>query len=826
MKPKLTTYLLGILLSLCPVQLIFAENTPEQKSSAPDGVVTGVVVNEKTKEPVAFANISLMRQQDSAIVTGAITNEKGLFSIDKVPPGDYRVAVKFIGFKKQIVQNISISKKQKVAQLKPIALKPGNVQLDEVEVVEDRNYVDFKVDRKVINVSQHIESKGGRAVDVLKNAPSVAVDAEDNVTMRGSDSFTVLIDGKPTIFSGSEALKQIPASMIENIEIITNPSAKFDPDGVAGIINLVMKKEHREGVNGVLNLTAATGNKYNGDFTFNKRTKNFNWFGNVSGAYRNFPNSQEMKTEITSNNGDVENVVMNMEPERIMKTYSAKLGADYFLDDYNSFTLSVDGGYWGMDFLAPTKYHEFYTVGPATNDYILSDNETKMGGNYINSNISYQHKFNDKGHNLDVSAFVAYWDGKRDVTRASDTTNADFDNVIATGGKTRSSEDQGRTQMRYKVDYVWPVNEKSKLELGAQSRFNDEKSDFDAETFLANAWQNDPTQTNNMVFTRQIHGGYATWSGELFGLQYKLGLRSEYTYRNIEQGATNDEYTIDRLDMYPTIHLTKKIEKVGQFQLSATRRINRPPQWLLNPFPMFADNNTFQSGNPELEPEYINAAEINYSHNIKKTRFSIEGFYRLKENAFSRYAYYDSDLELMIIGFDNLNEEITMGAEVMVNTPITKWWRLYLSGSLYHFQIKDNSTVESDPSSVNGNVRMNNTFLLGKKTRIQLSGFYNSPTVTAQGDREGFFMATGAVSRDLWDKKASLTLQVRDMFNTMKMDFTSTGSNFETDGHFKGEGPVVQLTFTYRLNNFRKAMRQQDEQMDMGGGAGGGGGML
>jgi hypothetical protein len=823
MKTLLQTIVWGAIIFIASSFTLLAENNKESESSAPDGVVTGVVLNEQTKEPVAFANISLMRQQDSAIVTGAITNEQGVFTIDKVPPGDYKVAVKFIGFKKQIVQNISISKDQKLAQLEPISLKPGNVQLDEVEVVEDRNYVDFKVDRKVINVSQHLEAKGGRAVDVLKNAPSVSVDAEDNVTMRGSDSFTVLVDGKPTIFSGSEALKQIPASMIENIEIITNPSAKFDPDGVAGIINLVMKKENREGVNGVMNLTAATGDKYSGDFTFNKRTKNFNWFGSVNGAYRSFPNSQEMNQRRFEGVDTVRNLDMSLEPDRIMKTYSAKVGADYFLNDYNNFTVSVDGGYWGMDFLAPAEYHDYYSSGGSLNNYLLIENETRMGGNYINSNIAYQHKFDSKGHNLDVSAFLAYWDGERNVTRSTDTTDASFNYVIGERIESRSAEDQVRNEMRYKIDYVYPVSEKSKLELGAQSRFNDETNDFNAENLMSGLWENDPTQTNKVIFERQIHGGYATWAGELFSLQYKLGLRTEYTYRNIDQEATNLEYTIDRWDIYPTLHLTRKLDKIGQFQFSATRRINRPPQWLLNPFPMFSNEFTLQSGNPDLKPEYINAAEINYSHRLKKTRYSVEGFYRFKENAFTRTIYM-ADNNLSVITFDNLNEEITMGAEVMLNTPLTKWWRFYLSGSVYYYQINDKNTIEEDPSSVNGNVRINNTFTIGKKTRVQLMGFYNSRTVTAQGDRDGFFMATGAVSRDFWNKKGSLTLQVRDMFNTMKMNFTNNGQNFETEGYFRGEGPVVRLTFTYRLNNFRKAMRQQDEQMDIGSGDGGAGG--
>ncbi len=787
----------------------FGESIPGSKGAR----ISGTVKDKSNSKNLEYSNIALFNQIDSSIVTGTITDQNGTFILENIPSGKYYLEADFIGYKKETIENIEIKGKKDDVSIN-IGLIVAAEMLKEMEVVADRNYIDYKIDKKVVNVSQHINAQGGSAADVLENVPSVAVDMDGNVSLRGSTSYTVLIDGKPSVLEGSDALKQIPAEMIENIEIITNPSAKYDPDGTTGIINIILKKNKQDGVNGMVSGTYATMNKFGGNANINLRKGKVNYF--ISADYNKNPNKASAFEDRTNYSGDTTLFLEERsDREHTFRPWKLTGGADYILNDRNSVTISANVGSYGFFRDFETRYHAY--TEPYTNDsYILSNNSFSVDGLYYSANATYIHKFRNEGEKIEATISAWQWTGEQTESSNQTSTDANW-NSLGSYDKSRTRHLSLRDNLKIKADYTKPIG-KHKLETGIQAHINPGTNEFIFEDYDPDSdqWLENNEFSNYMEFKRNLYSAYAIVSGQVIGFGYQLGIRGEYTDRLLHQVTSEEKYPVELLNYYPSVHLSRAINQSQQLQLSYSRRINRPRPWELNPFPNYSDNYNFSKGNPYLLPEDIDAVEFNYYNRMKKGFVSAGLFYRLTHNTKVMNINIDEQNRLYLL-FENLDNTNSSGTELMVNLDPVKWFNLNVSTSIYQYNMKGNITGRVvDKSSLVADSRASFTVKIKNTNRVQINGFYSSPQEEAVGSREAMYGFGIAIKQDLFERKATLSLSARNLFGTRKYRVKSATDTYASYIGHDGEANVVRLTFTYRINNYKQVNR---EEMEMNFGA-------
>ena len=791
----------------------------ENPAAMRSGKIRGVIIDSNTQQPMEYANIAIYNKRDSSLVTGGITNEEGLFEISGLGFGVYYAEANFIGYEKVSLPEIRIIPTNQTVDIGRLTLNASSVEVQGVEVVAERQRIEYQIDKKVINVKQDINAAGGTAVDVLENTPSVEVDIDGNVLLRGSSSFTVLIDGRPTVLSGNDALRQMPASAIENIEIITNPSAKYDPDGMAGIINIVLKKNILAGFNGIVNAMVGTGDKYRGDITMNYRTKKSNLFFSADWNEDNSDGSFYSEREIFS--GDTtEFLIADGSRDFGRNGFNIRAGVDFFLTDKATLTLSGTGGEYGSDRNGGSKLREY--TRPASYDrYMYNNNLSGRNGNAINANVNFQQKFDESGaHKLD--ALFYFSQGTSDDTEDQDEyyTDASYKTNLGFIDRIRSTETETSNETRMKIDYVRPAGSGGKLEAGLQSTLDREQEKFNFENYnpATAAWINNPLFTSAFTFRRDIHAGYMTWSGKADKLQYMAGLRGEYTFREIDQEKIAKPYTLDRFDLFPTGHLSLQATQSLQLMASYSRRINRPSGGDLDPFPSYMNQYTIRVGNPELKPEYSGSYQLSIMQRFGASFLSGEVFYRTTNNLISRIQELRDGIIYM--SATNVNRDFSLGSEIMANLNVTKWLMLNTSFSVFNYRIEGELNGSSiDRESTNYSMRMNGNFRLSPDSRLQLTAFYRGPSVQAQGDMKGMFFSNVSYRHEFLKKKLTATLSVRDVLGTSKFEGKTYTEDFNSSFRFTRESQVVQLTLSYVINNYRAERNGNGNgNGDMGGG--------
>jgi len=780
-----------------------------------NGIITGTIVEFASEKPMGYANVVLFSLRDSSMVTGAVTTMDGNFILEKVPFGRFYLIANFIGFNKETIEGLMINPKKMTLDLGVIHLHSATENLETVEITAQKEHIEYQIDKKVINVGQDIMAQGGTAVTALENTPSVQVDIDGNVSLRGSSSFTVLVDGRPSVLQGSDALQQIPAGNIEKIEIITNPSAKYDPDGVAGIINVVLKEKIEKGFSGVVNASAATNESYSMDFLLNYKYKKFNFFTGFDYNDHNRNGKRISKNETYLNDTTFyRNTTGDRGRGRV--GYGVRAGFDYYLTDKTTIGIQGRTGYSEFNGGGTSNLH-YYTLPETLTTYSSNVSTMKRGGDYYNININFQHKFDDFGHQIDGMIF--YSDENDDDTDEQKEFETDSDWNIAEVEPLwiRTTEASTETDFRAKLDYTKPVGEDGKIEAGFQSRIERE-----SESYIFNNWNytmgesdnwvEDTLYSNSMEFTRNIHSVYGIFSNTWNSFGYQIGLRGEYTYREIQNKKADHPAVIDRWDYFPTLHFSKSFANKDQMLASYTRRIDRPRGWNLDPFINYIDQYNYRQGNPNLEPEYTDSYELGYQKRIWESMISLEGYYRETKNKITRIRTLQADNSFMHT-FENLNSDYSMGAELMINTDPAPWLNVSVSGNLFQYKLDgaiNDEDVETE--SLNWNGHINATIKLPKDFRVQLNGMYNGPTVTAQGEMEGFFMTNAAVRKDFFDQKLTATFSVRDIFSTGKHEFTSSGTGFSSYDYFDREAPIVSVNLSWKINNYKKQNHKNGDE--------------
>lgn len=794
----------GILFSLVFTVASYADGMPSD-----DGQVRGMVYDQNSKQPIEFATIALFNALDSTLVTGTITDPSGNFQATEIAEGTYYMKISFLGYEETLYSDLVIDGRNRRVNVGDIYLETSAQMLEEVVITNERNAVEFQIDKKVVTVGEQMTAASLSAVEVLENVPSIRVDVEGNVSLRGSTGFTVLIDGKPTVLDPSDVLRQTPASTIENIEIITNPSSRYQPDGTGGIINIVTKKNRMLGLQGLFNVKTNTFGEYGGDFLLNYRKGNANvYFG---GDYRNSPYPGESFSERRTTQGDTTTIIEAAgDTESLRGGGGLRMGLDWDISPRNNFSLGIRAGEYKSLRNSQLNYLTYRDPYDFENQE-LSLNESGRGALYYNLTGSFLHNFGQKDHELMLQANYRYRKGDE----FSENRLLDENGWVNHG--TRTTEIGPSGQLELKLDYTKPIGEKHGLEAGFQ--FRSGASEDATELYVYDLEEQDyilqPEKSNLTDYSRDIYALYGIFKGESGKLGYQAGLRGEYTYRTISAVESLEDYTLERYDFFPTLHLSYQLPKENQLMASYSRRIDRPRGWYLEPFITWTDMYNVRQGNPALKPEYIDAMELGFIHSREKSQVSLEAYYRIKHNKVerTREVYQEG---ILLQTYTNVGTDYSLGMEALYNVSLFPWWELNLMGDLYEYRIKSDLNPSSSYRSFNWGTRVNNTFSIADRIRVQFDGNYNSATVTTQGEDKGYYSFNAAVRSDFLDKSLSLVLQVRDVFATMDrvsviqdVDFYNYSSRFT-------RAPIISLTASYRLNNFKQSRR--------GNGSGDGGG--
>ena len=766
------------------------------------GKISGKVLDYDSKAPVEYANVIILNSKDSAQVTGGITNNEGKFSI-KAPYGEFYVDIQFIGYKKMRIKNVSISSVKKNIDVGTVYLKTTAVNLGNVVVQGERNPVSFQIDRKVIDVSKMPTSISGNAADVLENVPSVSVDIDGNVSLRGSSSFTVLVDGKPSVMDAQDVLQQIPASAIASIEIITNPSAKYDPEGSAGIINIKLKKEKNLGLSGIANANAGANDKYGGDFLFEYKTSDYNYNFGIDYNRRFSPGSGLDKKNFNLGNNIS---YLNSNGSRLWGriSFGIRGGIDLNLSDNDLLSLSGRFGTREHNNNQSSNYIQWSDLNPEKIFYI-NNNNSNRSGSYFALNTNYTKKFNKNGHELYSEFFASH--NNSDESSISSSVQGN----IQTDGK-KTTETGPSTHFRSKIDYTLPLSENTKFEAGTQGeiRLEDESNGLYNYNTNSDTYDFQSIYSHSNKYNRSNFALYSIYSDQLGGFSYQAGIRTELTYRTIKLVDNNEEFSINRWDFFPSIHTSYQFGGGTQMMASYTRRINRPRGWNLEPFLSWWDPNNVRKGNPNLLPEFIDSYEMGFQTLIGEITFNDDIYYRINHNRIDwvRSAYAEN---VTLNTFANVGTDYSLGTEYMITLDPLKQWNVNLMGNIYDYRIKGVlNDVPYEKKSFNWNVRFNNGINISKTTQLQLNIRYNSPSVSSQGRYEGFFRTDAAVKQDLFSKSISLTLQARDLLKTGKREFTSQGADFYSYTYYTREAPMVILNVRFNFNNYKEKTSSND----------------
>lgn len=791
-------------LTLVLVLAITASAYAQDNQGSRTGTISGRVFDASSRAPLEYANVVLYSAKDSALVTGAVTKPDGNFELNEVATGSYYLVISFMGYEPERISDINIMPPKLEHRLGAISLQPTTLSAEGVVVEGERAAVSYQIDKKVIDVSQQHTAISGTAIDVLENVPSISVDIEGNVSLRGSGSFTVLIDGRPTILEPSEALQQIPSSSIENIEIITNPSAKYNPEGTAGIINVILKKNRQSGTSTVANANAGLNDKYGGDLLVEYKTPRYH--ATVGLDNRNYFFSGDQREENqTTFSGATSFINSNGDSRRGWNGHGVRAELQLRLSQKN--LLNVGGRYRDRSRKnnSDLNYNEWSTINSQALRY-TSVAHSERGGDDYELNLSYQHLFKKKGHEL--SADFSFEQGDSD----EETTNELLNKTQTLIEGKRTTESGPDKEFQTKLDYTLPFSADHKFETGYQSELDhsDENTGLQEYDPALQTYVVRTQFSNSTNYQNDEHALYAIYAGEWKKFGFQGGLRGEYTFRTIK--FREETFKIDRWDYFPTFHASYEFSGGRQFMASYTRRIERPGGGELEPFLTWTDAYNVRTGNPSLKPEFIDSYEAGMQTFFGKALFSIETYYRVNHNKIEDVrSVYDNNVTLHSAA--NIGTDYALGSELLFDLDLFKNWGINLTGNVYRYRIE--GALSGEPfsrKSNNWSARLNNVIKIGESTQLQINGRYNGPTVSSQGRREGSFVADLAVKQEFFNDSFSATLQVRDLLRTSKDEHVSRGADFYNYRYSTRESPVVMLNLRYSYNQQREERDRDDRE--------------
>ncbi|WP_417291105.1 TonB-dependent receptor domain-containing protein [Corallibacter sp.] len=777
-----------------------------------DVTISGIVYDKETKQPLEYATVSFFNKAENRIATGGITDENGKFNIS-VTSGTYNVSIEFIGFEKITLNNQNLTTDKNLGS---IGLSAGSEALDEVEIIAETTTVDIKLDKKIYNVGKDLTVRGGTVSDVLDNVPSVSVDVEGNVALRGQDNVRILINGKPSGLVGlnsTDALRQLPAESIERVEVITSPSARYDAEGTAGILNIILRRSKLQGLNGAITANAGYPNQAGLSGNINYRTGNFNFFNTTGVSYRESPGESTTETEYF--NGDDPNSFLNeyRDFDRERKGINTNFGVEWYITDSASLTGAVFYRKSDDDDLTTNQSHLINGLGEASNstrlEFETEDDKT------IQYSLNFDKQFNGSSQHK-LTADFQYENSNENEFASIQQNYIDSERVT-----TYQSEDRVLLQ----ADYVHPLNESSQFELGYRGNFNTSDTDYALELNNGSGFALDRKTSNNLIYKEYVNAVYAQYGNKIKDkFSYLLGLRMEDTRVTVEQLTSNDLEKKNYTGFFPTINLGYELTENQSLTLGYNRRIRRPRSRFINPFPSRSSATNLFQGNPDLDPTYSNSFDFGYLNKFGKLTLNSSIYFQHATDVFT-FITIDSGTTTIVDGVPvpvvlstpvNLSSEDRYGFEFTLTYRPTKNWNM--NGNFNLFQSSTEGTYNNvvyDNENLSWFVRFNNKYTLPGNIDWQTRLFYSGPREDAQNKSKGMFSTDMAFSKDLFNNNASIALSVNDLFNSRKRQTDSFTETFNRESEFQWRKRSFNLSFTYRFN--QQKSRQDRERNSDGG---------
>ena len=810
------------------IVLFISFTAHSQRPERTEVTVTGKVVDVETKQPLEYATISFISKRDSKIIAGGITDIKGEFSVP-VLQGMYSVKIEYMSFKTQTLTDKRIIKNE---NLGTISLEIDIEALGEVEIIAERTTVEIKLDKKIYNVGKDLTVSGGTVSDVLDNVPSVSVDVEGNVSLRGNENVRILINGKPSGLVGlnsTDALRQLPAESIEKVEVITSPSARYDAEGTAGILNIILRRSKLQGLNGAITTTVGNPNAAGISGNINYRTGDFNFFNTTGYSYRESPGEANSETFYT----DGGYLKEERDFDRIRKGLNTNFGLEWYINDSASLTTSILYRDSDNESNTTNKILEIDEDGTISNrlrfDPELEDDKTTQ------FSVNFDKQFNgDSQHKLTFDF---------QVESSTEDENSDIIQDGEKVEKVRTLENQDEVLLQ--ADFVKPLGENGQFEMGYRGNFNELDTDYTLQDYEDGIFVLNDSVSNNLIYREYINAVYTQYGNKIKEkFSYLLGLRMEDTRISIIQLRTNDFQRKSYLEFFPTVNLSFQLSENENFTLGYNRRIRRPRSRFINPFPSRSSPTNLFQGNPDIDPSFANTIDIGYITKLGKFNLSssiyyshgTEGFNFISEPTGDYYNYETNEtINENDPNFDTLNNLYNLVA-VQRHTPINmatddrfgfefttsyrpsgKW---FLNANFNLFQNQTKGTyngVVYDADNLSWFARLSNKYTLPGKIDWQTQVFYRGPSQDSQNKRKGMMFSSMAFSKDLFDDKASLTLNVRDLFNTAKRQMETTTAIYYSEAEHQWRKRSVNLSFTYRFNQKKKRTRGERGENGDGG---------
>jgi len=782
------------------------------------GTVSGKITEKSNNAPISYATVSI--KDNGKVVSGVNTDDNGDFTIKNLALKSYTIEIQYIGFRKYI-GSIILSDNKKTAAVN-VALEEEATQLKGVNIIAERSTIEQKIDRKVVNVGKDLTTAGASASDIMNNIPSVNVDQDGKLSLRGNDNVRVLIDGRPSNIDPAQLLKQIPSTSIKKIELITNPSAKYNPEGMSGIINIILHKNANTGFNGSYSggITFGETAKYNQSLDLNYKTGKVNFFGNVGqnfGTYFNEGRIKRLDQDITQ----------NLDVVNDNDSYLYKIGMDYLIDDHNTLSIYTNQNKdTGEGFVNTNIDYINVTDSDLSNIF----QKSKYWGPNVNGtyNLAYKHIFKKEGHTLD---FEGNYSDNRETQNASfDTKTTNIDNT--SNSSIYNDYIKGTRKLStLNVDYVNPLNDKTTLEAGAEARITKTDNDYITGNPLIAA----ADQVSNYTYDTDIYSAYVTFGQKFKKFSYQVGARFE-SYKvaaNLNHGK--DTFDDDYITLYPSAYLTYNLNEKNTFQLSYSRRVDRPSLEQTKPIREFSTPLVTSLGNPELRPQFTNSVEVNYTKTLEKGSFTAGVFVRSINDQISRILYPDEadpNKEKQIMTFTNYDHNTSYGFEASFNYKITKWWDISPSidfssinqqGVVFQYDpvTRTSSPLERKITVAAFNGRMNSNFKVNKRLSFLAFGFYRGGVDGLQNNSHEMYKMDIGSRYTLLDSKMNISVRFNDVFNTMKYSF-DTLYPFPQTGQFSWESQTVYLGLTYNFGGGKIKNLQRKQREDNTNKAGGG----
>ncbi|HTE01042.1 MAG TPA: outer membrane beta-barrel family protein [Mucilaginibacter sp.] len=810
MKPFIRKIYYTLLLIIAATSITFAQTATQSAR------VSGSLLDEQGK-PMMYATTSLLNAKDSSIVKGAISNESGVYTFEHIKTGRYIIKASTVGYEKAISQPFTVTESSPSVTLPQLKLQPNTRSLGAVSITAAKPLIERRSDRTIMNIENSVLAAGNSAMDILERAPGVTIDKDDNISLKGKQGVTVMINDKLTYLSAAQLatlLRSTDGTTIQSIEIITNPSAKYDAAGNSGIINIKLKKNKSVGTNGSVTLGTGYGAHWRDNETLqlNHKEGKLNVFGTFSHDDRQRDHNLDIKRVVTDSIGGKTYFNQFSSMPQVNHNNSYRLGADYELTSKNTIGFLVNG-YFNAENANNTN-KTFIGTQPTTVDtYQTTLSQINQSYKNFALNLNDRFEIDTTGQALSVDL---------DYSKFKNNTHAQYNSYFylpngSTAGDPVFLRNQTPSTIDIrtaKVDYTYPINKTLKLEAGAKFSSVKTDNDLQAQTLASNGeYQNDTTRTNRFIYDEKIDAAYINLSKDFKKTSIQAGLRGEYTSSMGNLITTKQVVNRSYFDLFPSIFINHTFNDKHELGFNYSRRIDRPGYDDLNPFIYYLDQYTYSKGNPFLNPQYTNNFELNYTYN--KT-INVSLGYSLTTDVITELILTDPATKATFETHQNLQTQTSYN--INVNSPFTinKWWSGNANVNAFYLGFKSDSLLGA--SLKNGQfayqLKLMNTFQVAKGYKAELMGNYQSALTYGIFHIKPQYSVDAGISHSFAEKRANIKLSVSDIFNTRRNDLTSNYQTNDLDIRQKNESRITRLTFTYNFGSTKLKMRQHQSGAD------------